>query len=73
MDRGRCLVILFLNSLALGASSKIISLSFILTNFTTIAGACEEVELEGCKDDLCFGHWQTIFLQGQIQKIAGNW
>ena len=55
MDRGRCLVIFFLNCLALGASLKIISLSFILTNFTTIAGACEEVELEGCNADLRFG------------------
>ena len=55
MDRGRCHLIFFLNCLALGASFKIIFLSFILTNFTTIAGACEEGELEGCNVDLCFG------------------
>ena len=54
MDRGRCLVIFFLNCLALDASFKIIVSSLILTNFTTIAGACKG-ELEGCNADLCFG------------------
>ena len=60
MDRGRWLVIFFRNCLALGASFKIIFLSFILTNLTTVAGACEEVELEGYNADLCFGSRWTM-------------
>jgi len=31
-----------------------------LTNFTTIAGDCEDVELEACKVDLCFGSRWTL-------------
>jgi len=51
---------IFLKLSCSGASFKDIFLSFILTNFTTIAGNCEDVELEGCKIDLCFGSRWTL-------------